>query len=134
MYASFPLRNMKTRNSTKPMPNDVATIMMIENFASFGLPLPSSFDTLTLAAAKKPRDIIISHPLMLMQIARASMAISAFFKFPVKRTKMVLYQSSRQSIAPEDKESLITGQRSLTASIEKPFQVSRHPPHVTNES
>jgi hypothetical protein len=77
-----------------------------------------------LAAAKKPRDIIISHPLMLRlqtgtslknfpnkeelrigkekhlprndyQIERASIATSAFFMFPVKRTSTVLYQSSR---------------------------------------
>ena len=37
-------------------------------------------------------------------------------------------------MAPDDKESLIIGQRSLNANVEKPFQVSLHPPQVTNRS
>jgi hypothetical protein len=48
MYASFSLRNRKIKNSTNPMANDVSTVITMENFAAFELPLPSSFDTLTL--------------------------------------------------------------------------------------
>lgn len=43
-------------------------------------------------------------------------------------------RSLYQSIAPDDTESLITSQRSLNAKAEKPFHVSRHPPHKTNKS
>lgn len=39
--------------------------------------------------------------------------------------------SSHQSMAPEEKESLITGQRSLKAKDVNPFHVSLQPPEVT---
>ncbi|RDX72450.1 hypothetical protein CR513_48055, partial [Mucuna pruriens] len=39
---------MNSKNSTKPMENDVKTAIRMENFAAFELPLPSSFDTRTL--------------------------------------------------------------------------------------
>lgn len=35
------------------MENDVSTVITMENFAAFELPLPSSFDTLTLQNRKQ---------------------------------------------------------------------------------
>ena len=38
--------------------------------------------------------------------------------------------SSYHTIAPEDKDSLITGHKSWKALAEEPFQVSGHPPQI----
>jgi len=48
IYASLSLRNRNTKNSTNPITNDVRTVIRMENFAAFELPLPSSFATRTL--------------------------------------------------------------------------------------
>jgi len=50
------------------------------------------------------------------------------------RTKSEGDKKPYQSITPDDKESLMTGQRSLKAKVENPFHVSRQPPQVTNIS
>lgn len=53
MYAKRPLRNKKSTNSIHPMQSDVSVVVIIENLAPLELPLPSSFDTLTLQENKQ---------------------------------------------------------------------------------
>lgn len=48
IYARFPPMNRKSKKNTNPIANDIERIILIENFAVFELPLPSSFATLTL--------------------------------------------------------------------------------------
>lgn len=61
MYARRPLRNRKSRNNTNPMTNDVRTVTTIENFAALELPLPSSFDTLTLEVKQGKKNLFNTH-------------------------------------------------------------------------
>jgi len=53
MYASLSFKNKKTKKKMHPMANDVRTDILIENFASLELPLPSSFATRTLQINQK---------------------------------------------------------------------------------
>lgn len=46
--AKRPLRKKKNNDRMNPMAEDIKTIVIIENFAAFELPLPNSFATLTL--------------------------------------------------------------------------------------
>lgn len=55
MYARRPLRSRKTTNSTHPIASEVRVVTMIENTAPLELPLPSSFDTLTLKIRQPKR-------------------------------------------------------------------------------
>ena len=48
MYARRPLKKRKNINSTNAIEKDVITVVTIENFAAFELPLPSSFEMRTL--------------------------------------------------------------------------------------
>lgn len=49
------------------MDNDVATTIMIENFAAFALPLPSSFEMRTLQVCCMTMQILIERELILYE-------------------------------------------------------------------
>eukprot|EP01018_Ginkgo_biloba_P032061 Gb_09092 [translate_table: standard] len=112
---------MKIRHMKKmPINSEVKVTTTTENFAAFGRPAPSSFDTLTLMAALNPRDIMTSHPFKFMQIEIESTAISGFFRCPVKTINIIRYQNSKHSMTAEANESLTKAAKSRKASHENP--------------
>ncbi|CAA6666533.1 unnamed protein product [Spirodela intermedia] len=57
-----------------------------------------------------------------------STAISAFWRPPVRTTRTMRYQISRQSMTAEARESLTKAQRFLKAAEDKPVHASLHQP------
>lgn len=59
-YAKRPLRHKNNANVTHPMQSDVSVMVIIENFTLLELPLPSSFDTLTLQIFQENKQYVNS--------------------------------------------------------------------------
>ena len=72
------------------------------------------------------------YPIFYIKEIQIYPAIMAFIKSLL--TPLVDRRKTHHNMAPDEMESLATGQRSLNAKTEKPFHVSGHQPHVINIS
>nr|GMD07115.1 hypothetical protein Iba_chr06cCG4100 [Ipomoea batatas]GMD09876.1 hypothetical protein Iba_chr06eCG0840 [Ipomoea batatas] len=109
---------------------DVMTFTITENFAASGLPPPSSFETLTLTDALKPRATMSAQSCKFTQMDTESTATAALLSPPTMRITAVKYHSSKHSIAAEASDSFTKLNNDLKANHEKPVHESEKDPET----
>jgi len=92
--------------ATSPMASNYATTTATASLAACDQPKPSSLDTRTLIAAFSPMN-----------------NISASSRRPLRTMGTIMYQTSRQSLTAEARESLAKGQSPRSASHDGPLRV-----------
>nr|GMD02612.1 hypothetical protein Iba_chr06aCG0980 [Ipomoea batatas] len=98
---------------------DVMTFTITENFAASGLPPPSSFETLTLTEALKPRATMSAQSCKFTQMDTESTATAALLSPPTMRITAVKYHSSKLPPQPPQQLSVQNqGERAKRLSLD----------------
>nr|GMD11084.1 hypothetical protein Iba_chr06fCG0970 [Ipomoea batatas] len=95
---------------------DVMTFTITENFAASGLPPPSSFETLTLTDALKPRATMSAQSCKFTQMDTESTATAALLRPPTMRITAVKYHSSK--LPPQQLSVQNQGERGKRFSLD----------------